>query len=152
MLQILKCKFDCRILILFMLQERAGGGGLSLIEEFSLFLGWQKQNEADDDRPVTGQYDLSHLIQRILHKVFESRTTGDQSIQLLLMKVFALMDNFSIGKRRAQWQEFNQREGYETLTFMSRIQQQRFVAGHLRGINTYLRNLVPLLHFKGQDE
>ena len=30
-----------------------------------------------------------------------------QTTQLLLTKVFAMMDNFSIGKRRAQWQELN---------------------------------------------
>ena len=90
--------------------------------------------------------------QRFLWKVFESKSTGDKTSQQLVNKVFTLMEQFAVGKRRAVWKEFISTEGYETLTFMSRIQQQRFVAAHLRGINTYLRNLVPLVHFKGENE
>ena len=124
--------------------ERQGGGGKSLCQRFAEVIEDQDEDFNFGELPISGTYDYGHLLQLGLGDVF-----GEGDFKILIDRIFSLMEKFAMGKERSLFLEYSEQGGYEVLEFPTRIQLTRWARAVIRGINTFFRNLVPLVSMLG---
>ena len=104
---------------------------------------------------VTGNWDMSHLMQLAYGDLLKKSKSGKKSATYntffanLVQEIFDLMSDFNSGKAALRFHEFAENLYYSVLSNKSN-QTTRFVRSLLRGVQSLLRNLACLYGIYGE--
>ena len=131
LINVLSCSYDG---VYASKTQRVGGGGsLDLPAMVAEELGLEEES-------ITGTWDYAHNLQIVWKKALAQHPM----VEDLINSMFAIMDDFRVGKASTMFREKAVELGYLILSNKKK-QETRFVAALMTGTKAYLRNLPTLV-------